>query len=210
MYTYRSIYSQQTCARPTPKHHRNACACSFHIFAYAPSCFSSASCVPASTTTESFMYLRQVGVSPPPPRRSEDDSQDQVGVPRQVPEPVRREQHRLAAAQLAEPVEQVCAQVSTRRSRRPAGEERGAPCSATGSSAALGSSKSSSPTPVSSATTERMNVRALQRPHRVSRLSRARRDQSGTAHTAMRCIWPPLRLAAPPSLRMPPASRSAS
>ena len=35
----------------------NACACRFHIFAYSPPCFSNPSCVPASTTTESFMYL---------------------------------------------------------------------------------------------------------------------------------------------------------
>ena len=38
---------------------------------------------------------------------------------------------------------------------------RCSPCSATGSSDALGSSKSSSPTLASSDTTERMNVRAL-------------------------------------------------
>ena len=36
---------------------RNACACSIHIRAYSPCCLSSSSCVPASTITDSFIYL---------------------------------------------------------------------------------------------------------------------------------------------------------
>lgn len=36
---------------------RNACAWSFQMFAYPPSCLSSSWCVPASTMTESFIYL---------------------------------------------------------------------------------------------------------------------------------------------------------
>lgn len=105
------------------------------------------------------MYLR--GDQPrkkPSDRRY--DSQNQVRVASQIPKTVRREYHGLASSQLAQAIKQVSGVCQCTAHEN---AKLHTPCSAAGSSDALGSSNSSSATLASSRTTDRMKVLALWR-----------------------------------------------
>jgi len=116
--------------------HRNARACNIHIRAYSPCWRSSWSCVPSSTTIESFMYLHPISTS-----IERDRGTHKIKSACRVRFPNRWDENTIVLLPLS----------FLSRSNKS--------CSAVGSRLALGSSNNNKPTLSSSETTERMNVR---------------------------------------------------